>query len=373
MSNKTKNIIGIFLLLTNLIIIKIFLGGTGSISFDDVLLIFILFIVTSLIYMIVPFIIKLVNKKRLDYQKGKKVSLINSLIIFVLSSIPIVIGLIKVKINEMSSFDPISFLKSLLVVITYFSITYYFINICFFVTTPVWKKTKTRIITNIFLFIIGLSTIIFSLKHINQQYVIHYVTSNHEYTIKPKKNNIEVSEIEIPKCLKESCEPKKRTIKLEKEHQELIEELFENEKEITINENNLPEKQKEIITSIIKEEIPKEDELTYNIVSSNQHNANYSQRGYYIEKQNDGSVMITIAMGKKNSGGCSISINRIKTNNGEALISVKESYPSKNELTTTVITYPITQVVFNKMPQKITVKSITDSKEFFHVDNNSLS
>ena len=135
MSYKIKRIIGFSLLLINLVIIKLFLGGKYLYHFWEELIPEILvLLIVSLILMIVPLIFKLVNKKRLEYKKGKVICLFNSLILFIMFSIPNLLTILKGNNNnEVMSIDPVSFSKSLILVYCIIAIIYYFINMCFFV------------------------------------------------------------------------------------------------------------------------------------------------------------------------------------------------------------------------------------------------
>ena len=135
MSCKIKRIIGFSLLLVNLVIIKLFLGGKYLYHFWEELIPEILvLLIVSFILMIVPLIFKLVNKKRLEYKKGKVICLFNSLILFIMFSIPNLLTILKGNnTNEVMSIDPVSFSKSLILVYCIIAIIYYFINMCFFV------------------------------------------------------------------------------------------------------------------------------------------------------------------------------------------------------------------------------------------------
>jgi hypothetical protein len=135
MSCKIKRIIGFSLLLINLVIIKLFLGGKYLYHFWEELIPEILvLLIVSLILMIVPLIFKLVNKKRLEYKKGKVICFFNSLILFIMFSIPNLLTILKGnKNNEVMSIDPVSFSSSLIFVYCVLATIYYFINMCFFV------------------------------------------------------------------------------------------------------------------------------------------------------------------------------------------------------------------------------------------------
>lgn len=133
MSNKTKQITGFILLFIILIIIKIFLGGT-HLYLGELLLEILVLLIISFIYMIVPLIFKLINKKRIESQKGRIICLLNSFILFILFSTPNLLTILKGnRSDQIMSIDPIAFSKLLIILFSMISIIYYFINICFFV------------------------------------------------------------------------------------------------------------------------------------------------------------------------------------------------------------------------------------------------
>ena len=133
MSNKTKQITGFILLFIILIIIKLFLGGT-HLYLGELLLEILVLLIISFIYMIVPLIFKLINKKRIETQKGRIICLLNSFILFILFSTPNLLTILKGnRSDQIMSIDPIAFSKSLIILFSMISIIYYFINICFFV------------------------------------------------------------------------------------------------------------------------------------------------------------------------------------------------------------------------------------------------
>ena len=133
MSNKTKQITGFILLFIILIIIKLFLGGT-HLYLGELLLEVLVLLIISFIYMIVPLIFKLINKKRIETQKGRIICLLNSFILFILFSTPNLLNILKGnRSDQIMSIDPIAFSKSLIILFFVISIIYYFINICFFV------------------------------------------------------------------------------------------------------------------------------------------------------------------------------------------------------------------------------------------------
>lgn len=133
MSNKTKQITGFILLFIILIIIKLFLGGT-HLYLGELLLEILVLLIISFIYIIVPLIFKLINKKRIESQKGKIICLLNSFILFILFSTPNLLTILKGnRSDQIMSIDPIAFSKLLIILFSMISIIYYFINICFFV------------------------------------------------------------------------------------------------------------------------------------------------------------------------------------------------------------------------------------------------
>ena len=144
MNYKIKNIIGACLLLINLVIIKIFFGGLhfDNLSkeiFEELTIL----LIVSFASMIIPLIIRLINKKRINNKKGKLICLINSLIIFIICSIPNLITIIENKpTNDYLSFDKLFFAKLLIFIFAILAIIYYFINVCFFVSNK--KETNER-------------------------------------------------------------------------------------------------------------------------------------------------------------------------------------------------------------------------------------
>lgn len=132
MNNKTKNILCFVLLLITLIIIKIVLQDTEIIG-DLLPELFILFII-SILMMIVPFIFRLITKKKIKYKKGKLLCFLNSFVIYILFLIPNLITILKRNDNlEVMSMDPVAFSKSLIVAFLFIAIIYYFINMFLFV------------------------------------------------------------------------------------------------------------------------------------------------------------------------------------------------------------------------------------------------
>lgn len=132
MNNKIKYILSSLLVLITLIIIKIVLQDTEIIG-DLLPELFILFII-SILMIIVPFIFRLITKKKIKYKKGKLLCFLNSFIIYILFLIPNLITILKRNDNlEVMSMDPVAFSKSLIVAFLFIAIIYYFINMFLFV------------------------------------------------------------------------------------------------------------------------------------------------------------------------------------------------------------------------------------------------
>lgn len=135
MDNKSKTIIGIGLLAVVSIIIKVSFGGFTFTHFlDELAPEIIILLITSLIMMLVPLIFTIAHKNRLKYEKGWKICLINSIVILILSLMPLLIMMSSGnKYDTTSSFSSVHLAKDLIPVFCAESIIYYFINMCFFV------------------------------------------------------------------------------------------------------------------------------------------------------------------------------------------------------------------------------------------------
>lgn len=132
MNNKIKNIICAVLLLLTLIIIKVVLQDTKVIG--DLLPELFILVVVSIIMIVIPFIFKLVEKKKIKYKKGRIICFLNSFILFITFSIPNLLIILKGNNNlEYTSMDPVAFSKSLIMAYLFIAIIYYFINTLLFV------------------------------------------------------------------------------------------------------------------------------------------------------------------------------------------------------------------------------------------------
>ena len=136
MNYKKKKLIGFLLLLLVLIILKFFLGSKHLYTiFEELPDLIIFLLLVSIVIMIIPLITKSTNKKRLEFVKGRKLCLLNSVILFIIFSIPNINTIIKGPANDgmVNSIDPIYFAKQLICIYFIIAIIYYFINMCFFV------------------------------------------------------------------------------------------------------------------------------------------------------------------------------------------------------------------------------------------------
>ena len=123
MNNKIKYVICTILLLLTLIIIKVLLQDTKIIG--DLLPELFVLIVVSIIMILIPFIFKLVNKKKIKYKKGRIICLLNSSILFITFSIPNLLTVLKDNNNNLELTNS-SFAFSISKVIT--KIEIYLIN-----------------------------------------------------------------------------------------------------------------------------------------------------------------------------------------------------------------------------------------------------
>lgn len=131
---KHKNVLASILLLIVFLIIKIFLGGVYFYHFfEELLPELVVLVLISFIMMIVPTIVRILNKKRLEHKKGIKICLFNSLVITILLIIPNIITIMTKEVDMTMSFDPIGFAKNLIMVLLLVGVIYYFINYLFYV------------------------------------------------------------------------------------------------------------------------------------------------------------------------------------------------------------------------------------------------
>ena len=191
----------------------------------------------------------------------------------------------------------------------------------------------------------------------------YYLDDGKIYSIEEKQSYFNVIIKEIIFCIKAPCIPPIiDTISIRKEEDckalnLLFEQIFKNSnlKEISIyEEEQLTKDQIDTIFKIFESNniISK---LEYKIINNLEYyNKIYSEKGFSYKMEND-SVIYTVAMGRKPSSGYYIDVKKIKIKGNSVIIFIKETSPGKNEGVDDVLTYPIVQVKFNKLPTKITV------------------
>lgn len=134
---KFKNIVVGILLIDVFAILKLFLGGPTFNNFiqEELLPLSIIFGVISLIMMIVPFIFRIVKKRRIEHKKGIIVCLINSFTFTILAIIPNIITILNSNNyqNAGYSYDPGALSSMLIFMYLIFGVIYYFINYLLFV------------------------------------------------------------------------------------------------------------------------------------------------------------------------------------------------------------------------------------------------
>ena len=197
----------------------------------------------------------------------------------------------------------------------------------------------------------------------NENRTLNYYLDGKIYSIEEKQSYFNVIIKEIIFCINAPCIlPIIDTISISKEEDSkalnlLFEQIFKNSnlKEISIyEEEQLTKDQIDTIFKIFESNniISK---LEYKIINNlDYYNKIYSEKGFSYKMEND-SVIYTVAMGRKPSSGYSIDVKKIKIKGNSVIIFIKETSPEKNKGVDDVLTYPIVQVKFNKLPTKITV------------------
>lgn len=191
-------------------------------------------------------------------------------------------------------------------------------------------------------------------------YEIKYYYNNMLYEIESKEDYINVTSKIVINCNVPPCEPlfnESFKVDYTDEYNEFFKRVFNDKKtnSITILYGELTEENEKILLKIIGVN-------TYEIIGSSDY-SNYVNRGYYLEEMEDGSYLLTVAMGEKSSGGYNISINDVLLNS-ETKVYVYETYPDLNDFTTEALTYPIAQVKFSKKPKKLIVLNSETYEEF---------
>ena len=198
----------------------------------------------------------------------------------------------------------------------------------------------------------------------------YYHTDARVYSFEEAKDNFKIVTKQVIFCFTTPCNfpvLAEKTIENEEDCKilkSLFDEIFtDSGKEKNAIEQELPEEQKEIIFKILKK-YKIISLLEYEIINDlGQYNGFYRKRGY-LHKTEEDSVIYTIAMGQKPTAGYSIDVKEVKIEGDSATIYVIEKSPGKDDIVEDVLTYPIVQVKFNKLPSSIKVLNYENGEKF---------
>ena len=191
------------------------------------------------------------------------------------------------------------------------------------------------------------------------------------YSIEGKEDNFKILTKELIFCFTEPCifpVLAEKTIENKediKSLKSLFDDLFVNYevKEINFVEDELTDEQIEIVLKVLKNN-KIISVLEYEIINdADQYNGLYRKRGYLYNTRDD-SVIYTIAMGRKPTAGYSIDVKEVKIEGDSATIYVIEKSPGKDDMVDDVLTYPIVQVKFNKLPSSVEVLNYETGESF---------
>ena len=202
----------------------------------------------------------------------------------------------------------------------------------------------------------------------NKNRTLNYLLNGLIFSIVEKENYFDIVTKQQIYCIKAPCiPPVLNTISVKKEEdikilKSLFSEIF-NETKVTekpLTDDDLTNEQIDKIFKVFENNNISQA-LKYKIIKGlGYYDSNYSKRGFYTEGN---GLNYTIASGQRPSGGYSIEVNKVKIKGTQATIYVKESKPSGGSIT--VITYPITRVVFNIIPSSVTVVNYDNMNEIF--------
>lgn len=85
--NRVVWIVVLFIILYLSAIVNYLNSGNGNFNINYIWLAFIDFAISSFVMMIIPFVFRIVNKKKLSLKKGKIICACNSIILFIVSCI----------------------------------------------------------------------------------------------------------------------------------------------------------------------------------------------------------------------------------------------------------------------------------------------
>ncbi len=139
-------------------------------------------------------------------------------------------------------------------------------------------------------------------------------------------------------CVSTPCNPIKKDeyiIDYNIKYKKLIDDLFTSEsREITVIDSEIGAKDRKLLNEIIKEEIEEDYNIAYRIIETDNYDANYSKRGYYLDKIDSGRCIITIASGERSTGGYTIDLVKVVQDNKNVQMYVEERMPSDKDVVT---------------------------------------
>ena len=210
---------------------------------------------------------------------------------------------------------------------------------------------------------------------LSDQRAIKYYYNGKIYSIEENDGTFQIIEKELIYCKQAPCIPPITgifQITDKKECSDLkvfLDDLLP-EKKIKVKavyNQKLTNEQKEIISNILvnnKIITIIEYEIVKNLPLDD---ARYNQRGFLTEDK-DSKAICTIAMGEQPTGGYSITVQKVKINRNKVIIYVKEKSPGPHESVNRAQTFPIAQVIFNHIPDKIMVLDY-DTDERYEILN----
>ena len=95
-----------------------------------------------------------------------------------------------------------------------------------------------------------------------------------------------------------------------------------------------------------------------------------SERGYFVNENEDGTYSIIVSMGERNTGGYSISLSDIELDgyNNILTLKVKETSPDVEAIVTMALTYPSFGIKISYLPREIKVVNVDNGYEFMRLN-----
>lgn len=198
---------------------------------------------------------------------------------------------------------------------------------------------------------------------------IEYYTKGYYYEISQNNQKFDIVIKSDQECEdKEHCNPTRVDNYKVTEQKEiddlykLFDELFENKdtRELKLKREDITLDQATVLEYILREPVP-EIEMESKILEQTEESG-IKQFGYIVENQEDGKVIVTIAMGEQTSTGHSIEIEKMKGSSNYFRIEVKENHPT-GEVTGQVMTTPAIKVELNVLPTTLMI--VSDSGKIY--------